>query len=94
MSVHFHLYSFPEAQAPATRLGHDALTAKLAELYGPPIRPWEDQEVPPSIWMVHGREIDTHLFTRRESSLMLSISDEELAQAAEVEASKGFHNPG
>lgn len=86
MSVHFHLFTFPTAQAPETRLGQDAVSGMLTDLYGPPSRPWKDQEVPPSIWKVNHREIVTHLFTARESSLMLSISDEDLAVAAEAEA--------
>ncbi|WP_207345751.1 hypothetical protein [Arthrobacter sp. E3] len=86
MSVHFHLYTFPKARAPETRLGHHAVSGMLTDLYGPPSRPWEDKEVPPSIWKVNHREIVTHLFTTRESSLMLSISDGELAVAAEAEA--------
>ena len=86
MSVHFHLYSFPEAQAPATRAGHDAVSSRLTGLYGQPTRPWEDEEVPPSIWKVNSREIVTHLFTMRDSTLMLSISHEELSTAAEAEA--------
>lgn len=93
MSVHFHLYSFPDAQAPATRLGHDAVSGKLTDLYGQPTRPWEDEEVPPSIWKVNRREIATHLFTKRDSTLMLSISDEELEAAAEAEAVHQTHKP-
>lgn len=96
MSVHFHLYAFPEAQVPATRLGHDAVSGMLTDLYGRPTKPWEDQEVPPSIWKVNKREIVTHLFAMRDSSLMLSISDEELAAAAEAEAEATHEtsNPG
>ncbi|MGP5690699.1 hypothetical protein [Glutamicibacter ardleyensis] len=74
------------SQAPATSLGHDAVSDMLTDLYGPPAKPWEDQEVPTSIWKVNKREIVTHLFTMRNSSLMLSISDQELAAAAENEA--------
>ena len=91
MSVHFHLYAFPDAQASATRLGHHAVSGKLTALYGQPTRPWEDEEVPPSIWKVNRREIVTHFFTMRDSTLMLSISDEELA--AEAEAVHKTHNP-
>ncbi len=64
------------------------------DLYGRPTRPWEDEEVPPSIWKVNSRQIVMHLFTMRDSSLMLSISDEELSAAAESEATHGTHNPG
>ncbi|WP_218711652.1 hypothetical protein [Arthrobacter sp. BF1] len=93
IGVHFHLYSFPDAQAPATRLDNDAVSGKLTDLYGPPTRPWEDEEVPPSIWRVNRCEVVTHLFTMRDSTLMLSISDEELAAAAEAEAVHQTHNP-
>lgn len=93
MSVDFHLYVFPEAEAPATRLGHDAVLSNLTDLYGQPIRPWEDEDVPPSIWKANGREIVTHLFTMRDSTLMLSISDEDLAEAAEAEAINSSPTP-
>lgn len=92
MSGDFHLYSFPEAQLPATLLGHDAGWGTLTDLYGRPTRPWEDQEVAPSIWKVNKREIVTHLFTMRDSLLMLSIFDEELAAAAEAEAAREAGN--
>ncbi|WP_160318829.1 hypothetical protein [Arthrobacter sp. ERGS1:01] len=94
VGVHFHLYSFPEAQAPEARLGHDAVSDILTDLYGQPIRPWEDEEVPPSIWKVNGREIVTHLFTMHESTLMLSVSDEKLATAADAEVVHKTRNPG
>lgn len=94
LGVHFHLYAFPEAQAPATRLGHDAVSSSLTDLYGQPIRPWEDEDVPPSIWKTKGREIVTHLFTMRDSTLMLSISDEDLAAEAEAEAINSSRTPG
>ncbi len=86
LGVHFHLYSFPDAHAPATRRGHDTVSGKLTNLYGKSTRPWEDEEAPPSIWKVNNREIVTHLFTMRDSTLLLSISDQELATAAEAEA--------
>ncbi|WP_269937334.1 hypothetical protein [Arthrobacter sp. HY1533] len=94
LGVHFHLYAFPEAQAPATRLGHDAVSSRLTDLYGKPIRPWEDEDAPPSIWQANGREIVMHLFTMRDSTLMLSISDEDLAEAAEAEAIDSSRTPG
>ena len=72
MSVQLHLYAFPSVQAAATRLGHDAVLGMLRDLYGRPTKPWEDQEVPPSIWKVNKREIVTHLFTEHDSSLTLS----------------------
>lgn len=94
MSVDFHFYPAAEPQALATRLGHDAVSDKLTDLYGRPIRPWGDEEVPPSIWKANSREIVTHLFTMRDSSLMLSVSDEELSVAAESEAAHETCNLG
>lgn len=92
MSIHFHLYTFLEAEAPAARLGHDAVCGLLTDRYGQPARPWQDEEVPPSIWKVNGRVIDTHFFNRRDSALMLSISDDELSVAAEAGATHDFRH--
>ena len=94
LGVHFHLYAFPEAQASVSLLGHDAVSSSLTDLYGQPIRPWEDEDVPPGIWKSNGREIVTHLFTMRDSTLMLSISDEVLAANAEAEAINRSRAPG
>ena len=93
LGVHFHLYAFPETQASASLLGHDLVSNNLTDLYGQPIRPWEDEEVPPSIWKANGREIVTHLFTMRDSILMLSISDEVFAADAEAEAINRSRSP-
>ena len=91
MSINLHAYSFPEAEASATRLGHDAVWGILTDLYGQPARLLNNEEVPPSSWKVNGREIDMHFFNRRDSSLMLSISDSELAAAADAEAAHDSH---
>ncbi len=93
MSIDFHLYTFPEPAAPATRTGHDAIWDILTGLYGQPTRPWENEEVPPSIWIVNGREIVTHFFNRRDSALMLSISETELSAVGGAEDPHGFRNP-
>ncbi len=92
ISIDFHLYTFPEPEAPATRAGHDAVWGILTGLYGQPTRPWEHEEVPPSIWKANGREIVTHFFNRRDSALMLSISDAVLSAAA-AEESHDARNP-
>lgn len=91
MSVHFHVYSFQEAKAPATRLGHDAVWGILTDLYGQPTRLLKNEEVPPSSWKINGREVDMDFFNRRDSSLMLSISDGELTAAADDAASRDSH---
>ncbi|WP_146238982.1 hypothetical protein [Arthrobacter livingstonensis] len=92
MSIHFHVYSFPEAKTSVTRLGHDAVWAILTNLYGQPTRLSNNEEVPPSSWKVNGRTIDTHFFDRRDSSLMLSISDGELSAAADAEVARDSHD--
>ncbi|WP_146238917.1 hypothetical protein [Arthrobacter livingstonensis] len=86
MSINLHAYSFPEAESRTTRLGHDAVCGILTDLYGQPTRLLSNEEVPPSTWKVNGREIDLHFFNRRNSSLMLSVSDSELAAATDAEA--------
>lgn len=91
VSISFHAYSFPEAEAPATKLGHDAVWDILTDLYGQPSRLLNNEEVPPSSWKVNGRKIDMHFFNRRDSSLMLSISDGELSAAVDTEAAHDSH---
>lgn len=93
LSIDFHLYASLESEAPATRAGHDALWHLLAGLYGPPIRPWEHEEVPPSIWHVNGREVVMHFFNKRDSAVMLSISDTGLAAAADAGHTLAFRRP-
>ncbi|MGA7206068.1 MAG: hypothetical protein WBX27_15700 [Specibacter sp.] len=91
MSIYFHVYSFPEAEPPASRLGHDAVWGILTDLYGQPTRLLNNEEVPPSSWKINGRELDLHFFNRRDSSLMLSISDGEISAAADAEAAHDSH---
>ncbi|WP_104092527.1 hypothetical protein [Arthrobacter sp. GMC3] len=88
MSVNLHAYSFPEAEAPITRLGHDAVWGILTDRYGQPARLLNNEEVPPSNWKVNGRDVDVHFFNRRDSSLMLSVSDGELSGRANAEAAR------
>ena len=91
MSIYFHAYSFLEAEASATRLGHDAVWGILTDLYGQPTRLLNNEEVPPSSWKINGRVVDLHFFNRHDSSLTLSISDGEISAAAEAEAAHDSH---
>lgn len=86
MGINLHPYSILEPGAAIARRGHDALQTLLTSVFGEPVRPWDDEEVPPSIWKVNGRDIVMHFFHRRDSGVMLSIDDAELAAAAEAEA--------
>lgn len=93
MGIHLHPYTFMEPAVPAARRGYEEVWTLLTGLYGPPTRPWEDEEVPPSIWKVNGCEIVTHFFGRRHSGMMLSISDAELSAAEEADARDDLPHP-
>lgn len=86
MGVFFNPYSFIEPDVPASRRGHDEIWHNLKDLYGPPTHPWDNEEVPPSIWKVNGRDIVMHYFNSRHSAVLLSITDTALSEAAEAEA--------
>lgn len=86
MGVFFNPYSFIEPDVPAARRGHDEIWHKLKGLYGQPTRPWDNEEVPPSIWKVNGRDIVMHYFNTLHSGMLLSITDTALSEAAEAEA--------
>lgn len=86
MGLYFHPYTFAEPNVLATRRGYDEIWLKLTDLFGQPTRPWDDEEVPPSIWKVNGRDIGTHYFNTNHSGVLLSVEDSELAAAAETEA--------
>lgn len=64
MGVFFNPYSFIEPDVPAARRGHDEIWHKLKGLHGQPTRPWDNEEVPPIIWKVNGRDIVMHYFPR------------------------------
>lgn len=86
MGVSFNPYSFIEPDVPEARRGHDEIWDKLRDLYGQPTRPWDNEEVPPSIWKVNGRDIVMHYFSTLHSGMILSITDTALSEAAEAEA--------
>ncbi|MET3922313.1 hypothetical protein [Arthrobacter sp. UYEF20] len=86
MGICFRPYAFMEPGVPAALRGHDEVWNRLTDLYGQPTRPWDNEEVPPSIWKVNGRDIVPHFSDRRDSGMMLSIEDTELSAAAEAEA--------
>jgi hypothetical protein len=86
MGINLQTYSVMEPESPTVRRGNDEIQGQLTALYGEPIRPWGDEEIQPSIWEVNGRVIVMHFFHLRDSGVMLSIDDSELAAAAEAEA--------
>ncbi len=94
MGVTLQPYTVMEPASAISRRGHDEIQRQLTALYGEPVRPWGEEEIPPSIWQANGRDIMMHFFHRRDSSVMLSIDDSELAAAAEAEAvDRQDHHP-
>lgn len=89
LGVTIHLYSTQESGAPAVQSGFNELRIQLTELFGKPEHPWENEETPPCIWEANGRTITTHLFNRRDSTVMLSVEDATLAAVAEADAISG-----
>jgi hypothetical protein len=85
MGVFFSPYSFIDPDVPAARRGHDEIWHKLKNFYSQPTRPWDNEEVPPSIWKVNGRDIVMHYFNSLHSGVLLSITDTALSDAAEAE---------
>lgn len=86
MGINLQPYSVMEPESPTARRGHDEIQGQLTALYGEPIRPWDDEEIQPTIWEANARVIVMHFFHLRDSGVMLSIDDSELAAAAEAEA--------
>lgn len=93
LGVNLHPYSFREPASAISRRGHDEIQRQLTALYGQPFRPWDHEDIPPSIWKANGRDITMHFFHLRDSGVMLSIDDSEVAAAAEAEATaRGDNN--
>lgn len=89
LGVTVHLYSTQESGDPAAQIGFNELRIQFTELFGKPEHPWDNEETPPCIWEANGRTITTHLFRRRDSSVMLSVEDTALAAVAEDESISG-----
>lgn len=80
------LYGVPEPADETAERGFDELRIQLTHLFGQPVRPWHDDELPSCIWEANGRTISIQLFNRRDSCVMLCIEDTDLAAMAEAEA--------
>lgn len=91
MGINLQTYSVMEPESPVAWRGHDELQTQLSALYGEPVRPWDDEVVPPSVWKANGRDIVIHFFHKRDSGVMLSIDNADLAAAAEADAA-GHHS--
>ncbi|PCC27730.1 hypothetical protein CQ010_00575 [Arthrobacter sp. MYb211] len=86
LGVSVHLYGTQDSEDPAAQSGYNKLRMELTELFGKPDHPWDNEETPPCIWEANGRTIITHLFNRRDSSVMLSVEDSALADIAEADS--------
>lgn len=89
LGITLHLYSAQEPRNHAARAGFDELRSQLSQEFGQPKHPWEDEETPPCLWEANGRIITAHLFTHRDSSVMLSVEDAVLASIADDDSISG-----
>lgn len=89
LGVTLHLYSTQESGDPGAQSGFHELRIQLTELFGKPGHPWDSEEMPPCIWNANCWTITTHLFDRRDSSVMLSVEHTVLAAVAEADAISG-----
>ncbi|MCS3491569.1 hypothetical protein M2368_000541 [Arthrobacter sp. JUb119] len=89
LGLTLHLYSTQESGDPGAQSGFHELRIQLTELFGKPEHPWDGEETPPCIWNANGWTITTHLFNRRDSSVMLSVADTALSAVAEADAISG-----
>ncbi|MEC5185411.1 hypothetical protein RCH12_002888 [Cryobacterium sp. MP_3.1] len=87
LGIDLQLYNTPSPNDPGTRLGYDRILALLGQNLGTPTEPWDDEEIPPRQWEVGRWRILLHLFTLRDSGVMLSVDDAAIADRAEREAS-------
>ena len=87
LGIDLQLYSAPRPNDPGTRLGYDRILALLSQELGTPTDAWDDEEIPPRLWEVGRWRILLHLFTLRDSGVMLSVDDAATADRAEREAS-------
>jgi len=89
MSVTVFGWSSRSAKAPESRSGAEGLTDWAARTWGAATHPWDDVEDAPSEWVLNGRELAIQLFDRRDSTVMVSISDVDLAARAGLQARNG-----
>lgn len=87
LGVTLHLYSTQESGDPGAQSGFSELRIQFTELFGKPEHPWDSEETPPCIWNANSWTITTHLFNRRDSSVMLSVEGTSLAAVAESDTS-------
>ena len=87
LGIDLQLYNAPRPNDPETRLGYDRILALLSQELGTPTAAWDDDEIPPRLWEVGRWRIVLHLFTLRDSGVMLSVDDAATADRAEREAS-------
>lgn len=89
LGITFHLYGVQKADHAAALSGLEELRGLLTTAFGEPKHPWDDEEEPPCFWEANGRIITAHLFTRRDSSVMLSVEDADLAAMADDDSISG-----
>jgi hypothetical protein len=78
-----------ESQTPDdvdTRAAYLDLQREFDAEFGPGVNAWEDEKDPPRRWDLGRFEVTTHYFHMKESQVMLSIEDREVAAAAEAKA--------
>ncbi|MDJ0316914.1 hypothetical protein [Arthrobacter antibioticus] len=86
VGISMHLYSSMDTDNPSTRQGYEDFRRQFTALYGEPANPWHDPMVPACVWNVNGRRIAIRFFNLQHSSMMLSVEDAGLANAAEAAA--------
>ncbi|MGP5384028.1 hypothetical protein ACTXL8_17935 [Glutamicibacter arilaitensis] len=89
LDVTLHLYTSTKPESAKTRQGFLQIKNALSNLYGPARHPWEDEQQPPCIWEWNGWTITMHLFNARDSAVMLTVEDTNLAQR--IDADEATH---
>jgi hypothetical protein len=87
LGITLQLYNSLQPNDPLTRRGYDSILGRLTYTLGAPADAWDDEAIPPRIWTVGGWRIVLHFFHRRDSGVMLSVSDAVTEDRAEREAS-------
>lgn len=87
LGVTLQLYNSLQPNDPLTRRGYDSILGLLTHTLGAPTDAWDDEAIPPRTWTVGGWRIALHFFHRRDSGVMLSVSDTATEDRAEREAS-------
>jgi len=85
LDVTLHLYTSTKSGSAETRQGFLQIKNELSDLYGPATHPWEDEQQPPCIWEWNGWAITMHLFNARDSAVMLTVENTDLAQRIDAE---------